>query len=190
MSRQMKMILGIIVAILVIGGSAFAIMQNTSDNDSVNKSEAQADQPDAMEKASDDSMSKDSESMTKQDESMQKDETASMSDEDHMSASGNYVTLADYNSNQAKYSDTKKVYFFHASWCPVCQGIDNEINADPSKIPAGYTLIKTDYDQNTDLRQKYGVTYQYTFVEVDDSGNEVNQFSASSLDKVISGLKG
>lgn len=104
-------------------------------------------------------------------------------------APGSYVTLADYNANQNKYAESKKIYFFHASWCPVCQAIDKEINADLSKIPSGVTVIKTDFDDSTELRKKYGVTYQYTFVQVDSEGNEVAQWTASSLDDVIAGIK-
>ena len=106
-----------------------------------------------------------------------------------MAKSGNYITLADYNANSGKFAADKKVYFFHASWCPICQGVDREINADMSKIPSGVTLIKTDFDSQTDLRQKYGVTVQYTFVQVDQDGNSTNKFSATSFDKVVAGIK-
>ena len=100
-----------------------------------------------------------------------------------------YITLAQYNSDPTKYADSKIVYFFHASWCPICKGIDTEITNDPTKIPADTTIIKTDFDSSTDLRKKYGVTYQYTFVQVDSSGNEVKQWSALNLDKAIAGIQ-
>jgi hypothetical protein len=58
-----------------------------------------------------------------------------------------------------------------------------------SKIPAGVTIIKTDFDSSTDLRQKYGVTTQYTFVQVDSNGNEIAQWSATNTDKAIAGIK-
>jgi thiol-disulfide isomerase/thioredoxin len=101
----------------------------------------------------------------------------------------NYITLKEYNENPSDYSDTKLVYFFHASWCPICRDIDEDINADSSKIPAGFTIIKTDFDSSTDLRQKYGVTTQYTFVQVDSNGNETAQWSATNLDKAIAGIE-
>jgi thioredoxin 1 len=102
---------------------------------------------------------------------------------------GSYISLTDYESDPSKYADTKKVYFFHASWCPICQSIHKEIEADRSKIPAGVTFIKTDFDSATDLRQKYGVTTQYTFVQVDESDNEVGQWSATSLDAALAKVK-
>lgn len=106
-----------------------------------------------------------------------------------MSSQGSYITLADYSKNPTKYAESNKVYFFHASWCPICQSIDKEITADTSKIPQGITLIKTDFDSATDLRKKYGVTTQYTFVQIDSSGNEKFQWSAASLSDALAGIK-
>ena len=104
-------------------------------------------------------------------------------------AAGAYVTLNDYTANPASYSSTKKIYFFHAPWCPICKGIDQEITADKSRIPLGTTIIKTDFDTSTDLRKKYGVTYQYTFVQVDNDGNELKQWSALDLNKALAGIQ-
>ena len=99
-----------------------------------------------------------------------------------------YITYAEYINNPEAYKDRKKVFFFHAGWCSVCQSIDKEINADISKIPEGVTIIKTDFDDSKDLRKKYGVTTQYTFVQVDKDDNELAQWTASSFDGVIKGI--
>ena len=173
-------IAAVILSVLAIGGGALAYNNNQSDKKEIEKMgmEKQAIEKEAMVK--EDAMKKD-ETMVKEDDTMMKD--------DAMSKSGAYVTLADYDTDQNKYADSKKVYFFHASWCPICQGIDKEINTDMTKIPTGVTLIKTDFDSSTELRQKYGVTTQYTFVQVDSDGNETAQWSASSLDKAIAGIK-
>jgi len=186
-----KLIVGVIVGVgvLLIGGGTFAYQNNQNDKKADEKlamekevMEKEIMEKEAMEK---DAMTKDT--AVPENEAMKKDEV--MKKEDAMSKSGAYVTLADYNSNTGKYADSKKVYFFHASWCPICQGIDKEINADTSKIPAGVTLIKTDFDSSTQLRQRYGVTTQYTFVQVDNSGNETAQWSATNLSKAIAGIK-
>ncbi|PID32284.1 hypothetical protein CR970_01245 [Candidatus Saccharibacteria bacterium] len=100
-----------------------------------------------------------------------------------------YVALADYNADPAKYADATKVYYFHADWCPVCQKVDKAIVEDgAAKLPDNVVLIKTDYDDNTDLRKKYGITYQYTFVQVDQDGNKVKQWTATSYDDVAKGI--
>ena len=66
---------------------------------------------------------------------------------------------------------------FSASWCPSCVEADKNFNAAPT--PEGLTLLKVDYDKSTDLKRKYGVTYQHTFVQVDKNGNLLKKWSGS-----------
>ena len=164
-----KSIVGIILAVLVIGGGATAIIATSSSPDDENSEIAQTETTDVMEKKDGDATEK-----TEDDVMMKKSET--------------YVTLSDFNTNKTSYDEQKKVYFFHASWCPICKSIDEDISSDPTQIPSNTTFIKTDFDTSTELRQKYGVTSQYTFVQVDTEGNEVDQWSATSLDKAIAGI--
>jgi thiol-disulfide isomerase/thioredoxin len=175
MNKKALIIVVVVLGLAVIGGGV--IYAN-------NQNEKKEQEKMAMEKKSE------AEAMMKKDESvaMEKENDAMVKDE-AMEKHGSYITLADYNANISKYTDSEKVYFFHASWCSICQGIDKEINTDMSKIPAGVTIIKTDFDSSTDLRQKYGVTTQYTFVQVDSNGNEIAQWSATNLDKAIEGIK-
>jgi thiol-disulfide isomerase/thioredoxin len=181
------LIVGVVIAALAVGGGALAYNNNQNDK---KEAEKMAMEKKAMEKKTEDeAMMKKEESAAMEKDKMAKDSDA-MEKKDTMSKHGTYVTRADYDADPSKYADTKKVYFFHASWCPICQGIHKEIEADGSKIPAGVTLIKTDFDSATDLRQKYGVTTQYTFVQVDSSGNESSQWSATTLDKAIAGISG
>ena len=181
MNKKALVIVSIVVGLLLVGGGVIAYSNNQNDKKEQEKM--------AMEKkATDEAMMKKEEAAAMEKDKMAKEGDA-MKKDDVMSKQGSYVTLADYNKDSSKYADSKKVYFFHASWCPICQGIDKEINADMSKIPAGVTMIKTDFDSSTDLRQKYGVTTQYTFVQVDGNGNETAQWSATSLDKAIDGIE-
>ena len=84
---------------------------------------------------------------------------------------GSYV---EYSPNAIADADGIALLFFHATWCPSCRQIDSEITT--SGLPDGVTIIKVDYDKYQDLRQKYGVTIQTTFVKVDASGNEIEKF--------------
>lgn len=181
MSKKVLVIVSFVVGLLLVSGGVM-VYNNKQGNKEDNEKMA------IERKTEDVSMIKNDEGATMEKDKMaiDRDDTAK---EDIMSRSGSYVTLADYNANPTKYAGSKKVYFFHASWCSICQDIDKEINTDMSKIPAGVTLIKTDFDKSKDLRQKYGVTTQYTFVQVDNNGNEIAQWSATSLDKAVAGVK-
>lgn len=60
----------------------------------------------------------------------------------------------------------KTILFFHAPWCGECQAFDKVLRE--STIPYDVQILKVDYDSRQDLRQRYGVTLQSTFVEIDD----------------------
>lgn len=82
----------------------------------------------------------------------------------------------DYSSDAlAKSSDTT-LLFFHAPWCPQCRAVDADIKADG--VPENVTVLKVDYDSRQDLRQKYGVTLQTTFVSVDANGEKIDSYVA------------
>lgn len=70
----------------------------------------------------------------------------------------------------------KKVLFFHAPWCKQCRSIEAGINEQG--VPEGFTIIKVDYDSHQDLRKKYGVKLQTTFVKIDDSGAKTDLYVA------------
>jgi thiol-disulfide isomerase/thioredoxin len=79
---------------------------------------------------------------------------------------GQYV---DYTEDTLANATGQRVLFFHAPWCPQCRAIESDINSQG--VPDGYTILKVDYDSSQELRQKYGVTLQTTFVKVDENGN-------------------
>lgn len=92
-------------------------------------------------------------------------------------AAGAYLTRAEYQSQMAERAGTKVVYFFHASWCPTCRATEKAIDEDG--IPAGLTVVKVDFDSETDLRTTYGITQQHTFVQVDEDGDELAKWTGS-----------
>lgn len=84
----------------------------------------------------------------------------------------------------------KVVLFFHASWCPTCRALNSDIEASMTEIPGDVTILKTDYDTETELKKKYGVTTQHTLVQVDKDGNMLTKWSGgSTLESLTSKLK-
>lgn len=163
MNKKALMIVGIVVGVLLVGGSVMAYTSNQNDKKEQNKM--------AMEKKTE------NEAMMKKDEAaaMEKDKMAKDGDGDAMTVKGNYTAY-----DQAKLANAEKgdvVIFFHAGWCPKCQESDKNFKA--SATPDGLTLLKIDYDNSTELKQKYGVTMQHTYVQVDKNGNELKQWSGS-----------
>lgn len=89
-----------------------------------------------------------------------------------------------------KSKTSRVVLFFNATWCPTCRALDKNIKANLSAIPGDITILSVDYDTYKDLKQKYGVTYQHTLVQVDGEGNMLKKWSGSSnLSKLVQEVK-
>ena len=85
-----------------------------------------------------------------------------------METSGSYQ---DYSADKlALANEGKVVLYFHADWCPICRPLDAEFKASSQLLSSGVNILKVHYDTATALKQKYGVTYQHTFVQVDAAG--------------------
>lgn len=100
-------------------------------------------------------------------------------------APGRFVDLADYRKDRAAFHAGDVVLFFNATWCPTCQEATRNLTADPTGLGKGVTVVSVDYDANTDLRQEYGVTYQHTFVLIDEDGTKRKAWSGSSTPQQI-----
>jgi thioredoxin 1 len=93
-------------------------------------------------------------------------------------AAGAYVTLQEYEADPSAHAGSAVVYFFHAGWCPSCRATESALGE--SGVPDGLTVVKVDFDAATELRQRYGVTQQHTFVQVDDNGSELARWTGSA----------
>jgi len=175
---------GLIIAIIVmvaIGVGAYLTLSNQPAIDTANQN-----QDSMMENenvVNDDSMENDAmmddKTMDDKDLMMDDDKDDSMmkDEETSMQKSGQYT---DYNAALLANADQGDVVlFFHAQWCPYCRGLDTALNNSRSEIPSDLTILKVDYDNSSDLKKKYGVTYQHTLVQVDAAGNMVAKWNGS-----------
>jgi thiol-disulfide isomerase/thioredoxin len=75
----------------------------------------------------------------------------------------------------------KTVVFFFATWCPNCILTLTELSENWSEVEPDVTLVIADYDTETELKSKYGVTYQDTFVLLDSEANGVKLWNAGGI---------
>ena len=92
------------------------------------------------------------------------------------SASAGAGSYVEYSAAAISEAEGRTFLFFHAPWCSQCGEIEKDIVAEG--VPEGVSIVKVDYDSHQDLRQKYGVTLQTTFVEVDSDGKKLNSHVA------------
>ena len=91
---------------------------------------------------------------------------------------GKYVTESKYRADKAAYEDGNTVLFFYAAWCPDCQAADASLKE--AGVPDEINVVKIDYDAANDLRKKYGVTQQHTFVLIGADGEQVKKWTGSA----------
>lgn len=166
MNKNLGIFIGVVVIILIV---VFVFKGNSGGDKAMVKDGSQ-----------------ETESMMKDESTdmMQKDET-SMMEEDNMMKAGTYEAYAPEKLAKAETGDV--VLFFRASWCPTCRAVDADIRANFSSIPADLVILDVDYDNSAALKQKYGVTYQHTFVQVDKNGTLLKKWSGSpTLTKLVS----
>lgn len=160
MNRNTWIIIGVIALFVIIGG-VYASMANKSDSMMVKE--------EMGEKVTDEKMMDDKSVM------MDKVDTGISDNKDDMAKSGSYEVYSADKIAMAEKGDV--VIFFHASWCPSCRGLNADIEKNAGSIPSGVTILKADYDKETELKKKYGVTSQHTLVQVDKDGGMIKKWS-------------
>jgi len=81
------------------------------------------------------------------------------------------------------------VLFFNASWCPDCRAAREDFTAHGDSL-MGVNLVLVDYDNSDDLKMKYGVTYQHTFVRIDPMGKSLDLWNGGGTMELLSHIKG
>lgn len=91
--------------------------------------------------------------------------------------------------------ENRRVLFFYASWCPTCRPTDANLKENENKIPEDATVIRVNYndpetdEEEKDLAQKYGITYQHTFVQIDSQGNKITAWNGGQIDELVNNIK-
>ena len=171
----MPAIIAIVAVVLVLGGVVYYANQSRTQEDKMAQEKAMMEK-EAMEQKEKDAM-------------MKEDETSMMDKSDTMMKAGSYEAYAPEKVMLASATHDV-VLFFRASWCPTCRAVDADIKANLSKIPGSLAILDVNYDNSTALKQKYGVTYQHTFVQVDKDGNLIKKWSGSpTLSALVAEVK-
>jgi thioredoxin 1 len=120
-------------------------------------------------------------------------QNTSINNADSNQSNDGYIEYSKSVLDQA--ANSRRVLFFYANWCPTCRPIDAELKENTNNIPEGVTVIRVNYSdtdtdkEEKDLAGKYGVTYQHTFVFIDQDGNEITKWNGGGLDQIISKTK-
>lgn len=116
-----------------------------------------------------------------------------MAERDVESPQGRYIQYSPEEFEAQK--DKKRVLFFYANWCPICRPADQDFIENENLIPQDTVLIRVNYnDSDTDdseraLANKYGITYQHTFVQISENGMEITKWNGGQTDELLANIK-
>jgi len=101
-------------------------------------------------------------------------------------ASANYL---DYDINKfADNNGKKRILYFHADWCPTCRPLNIEFQQRGDELPKDVVVFKVNYDKETQLKTKYAIPYQHTFVQVDENEDALKKWSGGTFDEVLENI--
>ncbi len=140
-----------------------SVEETTNKNTSPNVVEDDMKKEKMMEEEVNDMIKEDMEKTEKEETMVEKKEEKMMK--------GTYET---YSPEKLANAKGDIVLFFHATWCSACRKVDKTLSENT--IPDGYTVLKLDYDKSSELKKKYGVQTQTTFVKVDNKGNKIKKW--------------
>jgi len=192
-----KTVLGFVVAGVVLGGGWYALSMSKSSEVNMTAEKAAMEREEmekaAMEekiemeeKAQMDKAEMEKVEMKEKEDGTMDEKDEMMKDEDQAMSQGEILmakagVYAPYEAGKLTMAATGDVVlFFKASWCPSCRTVDADIKANLESIPEKLTILEVDYDNSVELKKKYGVTTQHTFVQVDQTGTLIKKWSGGS----------
>lgn len=94
----------------------------------------------------------------------------------------NYWTYSPSAEQFAHQYGEKVVLYFWAPWCSTCSSLDDEIQKNDQQVPSGVIVLRVNYDDSEELKNKYQVTTQHTFVQIDDNSNEITKWVGGEIE--------
>ncbi len=166
--KTQHIILGIVAVLLIGGGIAFFNSQSASkDSSSVQNATAKK-------------------------EEIKTEKPAEGSINANSALASHYIDYSADNLAKATASNGRAVIWFAAlAWCPSCQASDRDFKAHFDKVPKDVTIMKINYDTAKELKQKYAITMQDTFIQIDSKGSEIIRWNSGGqgTDALIANLR-
>jgi thiol-disulfide isomerase/thioredoxin len=101
-----------------------------------------------------------------------------------MMSSGGKVDFMGLDDASMLAAKGPTVLYFHADWCPSCRADMRQIDARLSEL-GDITVVVVNYDSSAELKKRYGVTYQHTYVQIDGDGKKVALWSGGGVDGIL-----
>ena len=173
------------LSILIAGGCNFTVEKEVSENEA-NPTENEEEKVENNE-SSDKEVDKDEADVAKTEENeATTDENSTENDTETQTTQSNYIDYSEAAVNASLASENHTVLFFHAPWCPTCKAAEKDFLANPDTLRENkINIIKTDFDTQLNLRKKYSVALQHTFILLDEDKNAIKKWGGGNTTMVV-----
>jgi thiol-disulfide isomerase/thioredoxin len=90
--------------------------------------------------------------------------------------------IADLMESAAK---NPTVIFFHASWCPTCRIALRDLEDKKKDWEGKVSVYLADYDKERDLKRRYGVARQHTWVQLGPDGTLIRSWNGGGVGQLL-----
>jgi len=94
------------------------------------------------------------------------------------------VTYTTLDDARALAAEVPTVLFFAADWCPTCRAAFRDLDANGAKL-GNRKIVVVDYDTSAELKKRYGVTYQHTWVWIDATGKALATWNGGGVTEIL-----
>lgn len=98
---------------------------------------------------------------------------------------GSYIDYSEAMLVNTRAKGRSILFFAATNWCQTCSQLEDEIVERIQDVPRDVTILKVDYDNDTAMNNKYGVTTQHTLIVLDSDGKEVTRWVGGGLDNLL-----
>ena len=101
----------------------------------------------------------------------------------------NYLNYSEQNFSSSRKLGRSVLFFAATSWCNTCSDLDKELKKKSNLLPPDVTVLKVDYDNEAQMKNKYNIMTQHTIVVLDMGGNELIRWVGGDLGEMIRKLE-
>jgi len=96
-----------------------------------------------------------------------------------------YIPYSEPAQENALTKGNTILFFAATNWCQTCSELDKEIIERNKEIPQDITIMKVDYDNDTEMKKTYEVTTQHTLIVLDQNGQEEKRWIGGDFDTLL-----